>query len=63
MIKMSSYVSPLLSGTVINGRGNILYGELAEAPGKVSPIFITVSLLHLGRQIWRALISFIFHCH
>lgn len=41
---MSSYVSPLLSGTVINGRGNILYGELTEAPGEgISYLYYSVS--------------------
>lgn len=35
MIKMNSYVFPLLSGfNVMNGRGNILQGELTEAPVK-----------------------------
>lgn len=30
---------------------------------EVPPVFIIVPLLHLGRLIWRALISFILHCH
>lgn len=60
---MSSYTSPLLSGfNVINGRHNIPYGELTEAPWTVSPVFITVPLLHSGLLSWGALISFIYHC-
>ena len=63
MIKMSSYVTPLLYRcNVMNGTADISHGELTEAQRKVSPIFITLPLLHTGCLPWKVLSSFIYHC-